>query len=61
MNIENIDDLFNLIDFCEANKIDEINFVQLTTVFGKYNSFNIARDRAAVLLKKSRQGLEEAP
>lgn len=61
MNIENIDDLFNLIDFCEANKIDEINFVQLTTVFGKYNSFNIARDRAAVLLKKIKARLRGSP
>jgi len=60
INIENSKDLFNLIDFCEANKIDEINFIQLTTVFGKYDSFNIARDRAAVLMKKIRARLKKS-
>jgi len=61
INIENSEDLFNLIDFCEANKIDEINFIQLTTVFGKYDSFNIARDKAAVLMRKIRRRLKKSP
>lgn len=61
VNIENSEDLFNLIYFCEANKIDEINFIQLTTVFGKYDSFNIARDKAAVLMRKIRARLRKSP
>ena len=52
MNIENCDDLFNLIDFCEANEIDEINFVQLTTIFGKFDNINIPKDKARFLIRK---------
>jgi radical SAM protein with 4Fe4S-binding SPASM domain len=61
INIENCNDLFNLIDFCEANKIDEINFIQLTTVFGKYDSFNVARDKALVLMKRIKARLKKSP
>lgn len=61
MNVENSGDLFNLIDFCEANKIDEINFIQLTTVFGKYDDFNIAKDRAAALMRDVKARLKKSP
>ena len=59
INIENSEDLFNLIDFCEDNKIDEINFVQLTTVFGKYEGFNIGKNKARQLMKKIRVRLKK--
>lgn len=60
INIENSEDLFNLIDFCEDNKIDEINFVQLTTVFGKYEGFNIGKNKARQLMKKIRVRLKKS-
>ena len=60
INSDNRDDLFNLIDFCEINKIDEISFVQLTTIFGKYDSFNITEDKAKSLIKKIRARLEKS-
>lgn len=60
INIDNCEDLFNLIDFSEANKVDEINFIQLTTVFGKYDSFNIPKDRARFLIGKIRERLKNS-
>lgn len=60
MNIENCDDLFNLIDFCEANKIDEINFVQLTTIFGKFDNINIPKDKARFLIRKVKERLKKS-
>lgn len=51
MNVENYDDILNLIDFCETNKINEINLAQLTTIFGKYDNFNIRRAQARDLLR----------
>ena len=60
INIENCDDVFNLIDFCEAERIDEINFIQLTTIFGKYDNFNIARDKAKLLIGKIKARLKKS-
>ncbi len=60
INIENCGDLLNLIDFCEINKIDEINFVQLTTILGKYDSFNIERDEARLLIREIKARLKKS-
>ena len=60
INSDNCNDLFNLIDFCEINKVDEISFVQLTTMFGKYDSFNIAEDKARLLIRKIRLRLKKS-
>lgn len=60
INSDNCNDLFNIIDFCEINKVDEISFVQLTTMFGKYDSFNITEDKAGLLIKKIRSRLKKS-
>jgi radical SAM protein with 4Fe4S-binding SPASM domain len=60
INIENCNDLFNLIEFCEDNRIDEINFIQLTTIFGKYDSFNIGKDKARSLIRKIKARLKKS-
>lgn len=57
MNVENCDDLFSLIDFCEENRVDEINFIQLTTLFGKYDGFNLTKKRAALVIKEIKSRL----
>ena len=54
INNINYNDIFDLIDFCEVNKVDEISFVQLTTIFGKYDSFNIGENQAKILVKEIR-------
>lgn len=60
MNIDNYNESLELIDFCEANKIDQVNFLQLTTIFGKYDNFNIRRKEARSLLKKIRGRLKNS-
>lgn len=60
MNIDNYNDLLDLIDFCEVSKIDEINFIQLTTLFGKYDSFNIQKDKAGLLIRKVKERLKKS-
>lgn len=60
INIENYDDMLNLIDFCETNKINEINFAQLTTIFGKYDNFNIRRDQIRGLLRNIKMRIKKS-
>lgn len=49
---DNYSDVINLMRFCESFGIDEINFAQLTTIFGKYDHLNIDITKAKSLIKK---------